>query len=85
MSLTTEQKLYLNNNTASIQNSFNTYCIQHNYMAVYFTDSVNKPFITFGSTNNFSTIITFGRRQANLACVFNCSENFTTQFNTFTT
>lgn len=84
MPLTTEQKLYLNNNTSSIQNSFNTYCTLHNYMAVYFTNSVNKPFITFNSTNNFSNTITFGTRKANLACVFNCSENFTTQFNSFT-
>lgn len=83
MSLTIEQKLYLNSNVVSIQNSFNMYCTLHNYMAVYFTET--KPFITFKSTNTFISEISFGRKKAKLACVFNCSENFTTQFNTFTT
>lgn len=83
MSLTTEQKQCLTNNTGSIQNSFNTYCSEHNYMAVYFTEQLNKPFITFKSTNTFTSSIMFGRTKTVLCCVFNCSENFTTQFNGF--
>lgn len=83
MPLTIVEKGNLTNNTASIENSFNMFRSSHNYMAVYFTNSINKPFITFSATNVFSSSITFGRRQAALICVFNCSENYTTQFNTF--
>lgn len=72
----------LSNQQTKIGGIFDQFKTYNNYMAVYFTH-IDKPFITFKSTNNF---IQEFRMSSNLYClgfVYDTSGDFSTQTATF--
>jgi hypothetical protein len=53
-------------------------------MAVFFNQQ-NHVYITFNSTQHFPSFISMAGNKNILACIYNLSQDFTTQSNTFLT
>lgn len=84
MTLTTQQKGYLSTNVNSIKDSFTKYGSRNTYMGVSFSD-LGKPYITFNSTDNFSTQspLKFGGRVYTYCCTYVTANDFDTQTSNF--
>lgn len=82
MTLTIEQKAWLNTESEKIYKSFNTFKSIRAYMAVYSLEN-SSAYCTFGNDMSFPGTININRVVTPLMCVYNCTEDFTNQTNNF--
>ena len=78
-----QHKALLSIHQASVQNVFDRYKNNYNFLGLYFTVG-NTPFITFNSTTGgFKQPLRIGKRAHSLGFIYDTSQDFSTQTSSF--
>lgn len=83
MSLSGEQKTWLQSKRTQISVSFDRFKNSHLYMGVYSNRRNSQPYITFSSSNTFNPTLKMAGNTYDFVCFYVCSGNFNDQTDVF--